>query len=241
MPNSPSNFAIRHPNADFNRQYEARMRFNFQDKPTAAQLEARVVAECLVKRAKGKAGELLGGTQDDLNFEKLQKALTGKYDSCNREGAAGLPLLAINTALAEQILQTEKRGFAAHVSPADVNAAKAFYASAQGVTMDLLGRCLAVYSPGMVQGVLGTAAGSANEAKAFEALYAETPECGVRKAPSGIPANEQRNAVANGLLLWTSPRLSSLRIAPDGEFRPAGLQKSAFWAAKGLEVGERIA
>jgi len=203
MPNSPSNFAIRHPNADFNRQYEARMRFNFQDKPTAAQFEARVVAECLVKRAKGKAGELLGGTPEDLNFEKLQKALTGKYDSCNREGAAGLPMIAINTALAEQILQSEKRGFAAHVSPSDINAAKAFYASAQGVTMDSLGRCLAVYSPGMVQGVLGTAAGSTNEAKAFDALYAETPECGVRKAPSGIPANEQRNAVANGLYYWT--------------------------------------
>ena len=112
-------------------------------------------------------------------------------------------MVAVNTALAEQILRSENKGFAAHVSPSDVNAAKAFYASAQGVTMDSLGRCLAVYSPGMVQGVLGTTAGSTNEAKAFDALYAETPECGVRKAPSGIPANEQRNAVANGLYYWT--------------------------------------
>lgn len=203
QPNSPSTYEIRHPNADFTRQYEARMRFNFQDKPTATQFEARVVAECVVKRAKGKAGELLGGTPEDLNFTRLQKALTGKYDSCNREGAAGLPMIAINTALAEQILQSENRGFAARVTPADINAAKAFYASAQGVTMDSLGRCLAVYSPGMVQSVLVTTADSLNESKAFESLYAQTPECGVRKAPSGIPANEQRNAIANGLYYWT--------------------------------------
>ena len=199
----PNMYGAMHPNQGFRSEYESRYAYNFQDKPTAAQIEARVVADCVIKRAKGKAGELLGGTAEDPNFEKLQKGMTGKYSSCNREGAAGLPMVALNTALAEQILRSENKGFAAHVSPSDVNAAKAFYASAQGVTMDSLGRCLAVYSPGMVQGVLGTAAGSTNEAKAFDALYAETPECGVRKAPSGIPANEQRNAVANGLYYWT--------------------------------------
>ena len=113
-------------------------------------------------------------------------------------------MVAPNTALAEQLIKWGNRGFAAHVVPTNLSAAKAFYASAQGVTMDSLGRCLAVYSPGMVQGVLVTAAGSPNETRAFEALYAETPECGVRKAPPGIPADEQRNAVANGLYYWMS-------------------------------------
>ncbi|MES2120788.1 MAG: hypothetical protein V4513_09455 [Pseudomonadota bacterium] len=202
-PPQPSTYNQRHPNADFTREYESRMRFNFQDKPTAAQLEARVVADCILKRAKGKAGELLGGTAEDPNFEKLQKGMSGKYSACNREGAAGLPMVALNTALVEQMLRSENRGFAARITPPDVNAAKAFYNSADGVTMDSLGRCLAVYSPGMVQGVLGTPAGSPNETKALEALYAQTPECGVRKSPAGIPANEQRNAVANGLYYWT--------------------------------------
>jgi hypothetical protein len=195
---------LKYKNGDFRSEYESRIMMNFQDKPTAAQTEARIVADCVMKRAKGKAGELLGGTAEDPNFEKLQKGLGGKYSSCNREDAAGLPMVALNTALAEQLIRSGNRGFAAHVTPADVNAARAFYASAQGVTMDSLGRCLAVYSPGMVQGVLGTAAGSPNEAKAFDALYAETPECGVRKAPSGIPVDEQRNAVANGLYYWMS-------------------------------------
>ena len=200
---SPNMYGAMHPNQGFRSEYESRYKYNFVDKPGAAQVAARTVADCVAKRAKGKAGELLGGTAEDPNFEKLQKGLTGKYSACNTEGAAGVPMVAINTALAEQILRSENRGFAAHVSPSDINAAKAFYASAQGVTMDSLGRCLAVYSPGMVQGVLGTAAGTPSETKAFEALYAETPECGVRKAPAGIPADEQRNAVANGLYYWT--------------------------------------
>lgn len=205
-PSSMAPISAYHPEPranNFRSEYESRYKYSSPGKPQDALAHAQVIADCLAKRAKGGAGDLLGGTADDPNFEKLQKALAGKYSSCNTESSAGIPMLAINTALAEQILRSENRGFAAHVSPADIKAAKAFYASTQGVTMDSLGRCLAVYSPGMVQGVLGTAAGSANEIKAFEALYAETPECGVRKAPSGIPANEQRNAVANGLYYWT--------------------------------------
>ena len=197
---SPSGAAT--PSVTFRTDYESRYKYNFQDKPQQAQVQARAIADCLVKRGKGKAGELLGGTESDPNFQKLQKALTGKFSACNPEGAAGVPMVAINTALAEQIIRSENRSFAAHVSPADVNAAKAFYASANGVTMDSLGRCLAVYSPGLVDSLLSTAAGSETEKKALATLYAETPECGVRSSPAGIPADEQRNALANGLYSW---------------------------------------
>lgn len=200
-PTASNTYAIRHPNSNFSGEYDSRVRLNFENKPQAAQSEARAVADCLLTRAKGKAADMLAGS-NDLNFSKLQKALTGKYSQCNRVSAAGVPLVVINTALAEAILRSENRSFQAHTNPTDWAAAKAFYTSANGVTMDSLGRCLAVYSPGMINSVLATPAGSASEKKALEALYAETPECGVRVMPAGIPADEQRNALATGLYSW---------------------------------------
>lgn len=191
-----------YPNGNFRSEYESRMKYNVADRAAAAQTAARNIADCVMKRAKGKAGDMLGGNAEDPNFEKLQKGLSGKYSSCNTEGSAGVPMLAINTALAEQILRTENRSLQPHFTPTDLAVAKAFYASAGGLSMDSLGRCLAVYSPGMVNMVLTQASGSAGEKQALNNLFAETPECGVRSSPSNIPTDEQRNAIATGLYQW---------------------------------------
>jgi len=176
----------------------------FESQPAAAEQSARSVADCLARHAKAKAGELVGGPMtDDPKYDHLMRALTGKYNVCFTAEARGLPMYVLNGALAEQIVRGENRAFKDFDTPADNAAAAAFYASAGGPTMDSVGRCLAIYSPGLVYRVIAAPAGTPQETSAMSTVYSETPLCNVRTPPKGIPTSEQRAAMAVGLYAWT--------------------------------------
>jgi hypothetical protein len=202
--NPPPPPQVTHPGATaFNNEYNTKVLMSMQNQPVMAYSMAKKVAGCLAARGKADAGSLVGGTMSaDANFNGLTQALTKKYKACVTQDAVGVPMAYINGALAEELVVRQHPALQDRAPTADA-AAKSFYTDAAGVTMDTLGRCLAVYSPGLAYRVLATTAGTASETQALASLYSQTPECGVSAAPAGIPAVEQRASVAAGLYHWT--------------------------------------
>lgn len=164
---------------------------------------ANAVSDCLVRRASDKAADLVGGPLSaDPRFEKLSKALAGKYSVCAQRGA-GLPLFMLNSSLAETLVRRDNPGLQDRAVGADAPAAKAFYEPAGGLTIDSVARCVAVHSPGLAYKLISSPAGTAQEGQALAAAYAATPECGVSSPPPGITTTEQRSAFALALYSWT--------------------------------------
>lgn len=165
---------------------------------------AYTVAECLAKKAGTEASGMVGGPMSaDPGFDKLAKALTGrKYSRCVSAEAAGIGMDMVNGALAEALLKSEGKALDDRAKSVNVTAAQGFYGDGKSVTIDSLGRCLAVYSPGLAMKVLASAAGTKAEEAALGALYKQSGECGVSAAPSGFTSIEQRSAVAAGLYHW---------------------------------------
>lgn len=194
----------RHPNRDFTREYGTKVQLNLNNDPVRVTPGIAALARCVAGKAKAKAGELLGGAMtDDVNYTRLTGALSKKYATCIKPDSVGASMAIINGALAEELLRMKQPALQDRVVPTDLAAAKAFYETGGGVTMDSLGRCLSVYSPGIAYRLLGTAPGSPEEQAVMMSLYASTPECGVRATPMDIAAGIQRSAVATGLYHWT--------------------------------------
>lgn len=189
-------------NQAIDREYNSKIRSNASSKEVAQMSAANAAAKCLASSAKAKAGQLIGGPMtDDPSFKALSRGLFGRYRIC-APTTEGIPLVLISGALAEELVRLKQPALQNHAVPADAASAKAFYAASGGITMDSLGRCLAVYSPGLAYRLLFTVAGSATESEALRQLYAETPACGVRATPKDIPMVEQRAAVAAALYHW---------------------------------------
>ncbi|HEY8591577.1 MAG TPA: hypothetical protein VIL42_01790 [Sphingomicrobium sp.] len=171
--------------------------------PAAAASNAAQVATCLIKRTGEAAPELVGGAMTtDPRFDRLSKALSGKHKACSGK-SSGLPLFLINSAVAEQLIRAKNRTYPDRAAPADAAAGASLYKAAAGVTIDSVGRCLAVQSPGLVYKVVAATPGSPQEAQALANAYAQTPSCGVPAAPADIPVVEQRAALTLGLFAAT--------------------------------------
>lgn len=197
----PSDNAVGN-NQAIDREYNSKIRLSALPKEARDMTAADIVAKCLAKSAKGKAAELVGGPMtDDASFKRLSRALFGRYRTC-APSTEGVPLVLISGALAEELVRMKQPALQSRTVPADAASAKAFYATSGGLTIDSLGRCLAVYSPGLAYRVLLTTIGTPAEKEALGQLYAQTPECGVRATPADIPLGEQRTAVSSGLYHW---------------------------------------
>ena len=163
---------------------------------------ASKVADCLAER-NDKAAELLGGAMsDDPKYSHLVTALKGKYRMCNTAVEAGVPLVMINGALAERLVEGTPRPLEDRAKSVNVTTAEPFYTNPGGRTIGTVGRCIAVYSPGLAYKLLSTPASSPQENAALDTVYRATPECGMSRQPSGISADEQRSAIAAGLYHW---------------------------------------
>lgn len=160
-------------NQAIDREYNSKIRLNALPKEAREMTAADIAAKCLAKEARGKAAEMVGGPMtDDAEFKRLSKGLFGRYRTC-APTVEGVPLLLISGALAEELVRLKQPALQPHAVPADPAAAKAFYASSGGLTIDSLARCLAVYSPGLAYRVLATRIGTADEKAALSQLYAE--------------------------------------------------------------------
>lgn len=170
---------------------------------------ATAVADCMVEQDGDRAGRLVASSQ----YDSLARAANTRYRYCLLQKASedgvelkNASLETLNGALAETLLKHDGITYEDRAPLVDVNEAERFSGVVPGarIDLDMVGRCVAVYSPGIVQQVLETTPGSAEEAAELEALYRQTPECGLGGRPDSIPASLQRLSVAKGLYLWVN-------------------------------------
>ena len=203
-----SSYDVLHPPPAFGPHYQDRVNYDvFAQSSVVSRknyyADAQAVAQCLVKRVGAGSGALIGGAlNNDPKFNRLSQALAGKYDSCTRSARGSVPLVAVNAALAEQLTRATSMSLPRYSSGLNEVATKAFYEADGRFTIDNLGRCVAAYSPGLVNQVLSTSPGTRSETDALATVYAETPACSVRTTPADVPLIVQRNALATGLYAW---------------------------------------
>ncbi|MBW0144921.1 hypothetical protein [Sphingomicrobium clamense] len=189
----------------FEREWSIREMLASPESYTRAHRLASGVSRCVVERAGAEAGSYLGGPMTgDEGFEALTEALTKDHRRCIQSDAQGIPMTIVNAALAEQVIlaagpELEPRAMSLNQDEAD-----AFTTMGPNVKVnfDIIGRCAAVYSPGLTYEVLKTEPGSDEELSALNKLYTNTPECGLRESPDGAPTGYQRGVLAAGLYHW---------------------------------------
>lgn len=194
-----------HKTVDFAREFDSKLLMTQRESYAKAFKIAEAVSGCVVEKLGADAGGLVGGALSrDEQYERLAEALGTKNSSCLRAEAAGIPMSVVNAALAEQILRKNETALEPRAMSLDQDKADKFTTMAPGIKMnfDIIGRCVAVYSPGLAYDVLKTETGSEAEKQALDKLYASTPECGLKAAPGGVATGYQRGVVATGLYHW---------------------------------------
>ncbi|RYY25084.1 MAG: hypothetical protein EOP62_14690 [Sphingomonadales bacterium] len=194
--------------------FERRMNLNnmFENPASAAKGydDSRLIAGCVVKLSGSKAGALIGGEgTKDPHFTKLSNAMTGRYTSCLRGASAkSLSPVLLNSAIAETLVEHDgATGVADRAASVDTDKASAFHGDLSGpVTINNIARCTVVYSPGLARKVLATEAGSAEEKFALDALYSQTPECGMATTPTSVGQILQRSAIADASYAWSQQK-----------------------------------
>ena len=188
------------PNADFKQQFEERQLFAQPEKASTAYLESQKIARCL--KGRGVSDDIIGGAlSDDTDYTALTTSLKSDSRACLRDTMGGLPMM-VSSSLAEERLKDMT--FEDRAIEMDMSVAEPFYTPADGVaTIDHIGRCMAVYSPGLTNKVFATRPGSDAEMDALALLYRVTWECGVSEVPEGVPTAFQRVALAHALYDWS--------------------------------------
>lgn len=190
---------------EFAREWSMREMMTSPESYSAAQALAATVTQCVVDKMGKDAGSLLGGPMTkDEKYEKLVKALSKDHRACLKPEAAGIPMVIVNSSLAERVVLGSGKDLEPRAMSLNQDEADAFTTMGPGVKLnfDIIGRCAAVYSPGLTYKVLETEPGSDSEKAALDALYKNTPECGLREAPDGAPTGYQRGVLASGLYHW---------------------------------------
>ena len=202
-PVSSQDSNMRYPNQKyFEREFDMRRLVNGEVDGSDYYSDAMGVANCLYASSDGKVSPLVGGPlSDDPGYSHLSKAMR-KSSACLR-GTNPAIAFFVGAALAEKSVLAEHVSLPPRAMTLNMDVAEPFYTPASGsLTIDHVGRCLAVFSPGLAEDVLKTKVGSESEKSALDKAYSSTPECGVSKAPEKIPALMQRAAIAYGLEAW---------------------------------------
>ena len=127
--------------------------------------------------------------------------------------------MMVNAALAELLVARFVDEPPLFAQAVDGNIAQEFILGPDGNApqsdLATIGRCLAVYVPGMGYDLLYTGLGSKQEKESLEAIYQSAPECGVTKMPGKVSKVYQRAAIAMGLFQWYGLGYAD-RMAPRG-------------------------
>lgn len=169
----------------------------------AAYRSAQDVADCIVEHDPEAARSVLaaGGEAD-----AIAALVKDHRQKCNASSSTSLPADMIDGALAEALFAGAGLSLEDRAMSVNVNEAEQFSGLVPGADIDfaMIGRCIAVYSPGLAGKLIDTDAGSNSEEEALSMLYRQTPECGLRESPDGVPEVYQRAMIASGLYRWTS-------------------------------------
>ena len=189
-------------NTAFEREFDLRRLFTGQDNGVKAYKDAMGIAKCLYKAADGDVSPLVGGPlSDDPEYTNMKSAMR-RPNFCMRRQQPAADLL-IGASLAEMSVLAREDDLPPRALSLDMDRAEAFYTPSDGTsTLDHVGRCTAVFSPGLSMNVMKTKVGSDAEKSALDTVYAATPECGVSSTPDSIPVVMQRAAIAFGLEAW---------------------------------------
>ena len=168
--------------------------------------ESAKVARCLAERHD--TGDLIGGPgSNDPKFANLADALKNGDKTCLRGTGGAVPML-VSGALAARQIDAMDVTWEDRAKSVDMDKAELFYMPKKGASasLDSVGRCVAVFSPGLAHTALQTEPGTSAETAAFGKLYQATPECGLKAVPTKIAMPFQRVAIANGLYHWLEMR-----------------------------------
>lgn len=181
----------------FGQEQQIRQGMRLNNIETERYRVAQEVADCLFS-AMGEKVETVIPTQSN------DGAIVIVGSSCFKQARAEVDKDSVMGALSEQLIKRKGKSYEPRALSVDVDAAERFSGLVPGASPDfaMIGRCLAVYSPGLVQEVLETDPGTRQERKAVDRVYASTPECGLAKRPEQVPTTYQRSAFAVGLYDW---------------------------------------
>ena len=194
---------MRFPNQKyFEREFDMRRLANGEINGGDYYSDAMGVANCIYNSSNGQVSSLVGGPlSDDPGYSHLAKAMR-KPTACLRGTNPAVAFL-VGAALAEKSVLEEHDSLPPRAMTLNMDVAEPFYTPESGsLTIDYIGRCVAVFSPGLAEDVLKTDAGSDEEKVALGKLYGSTPECGISKTPEAVPPLMQRAAIAYGLEAW---------------------------------------
>ena len=193
---------ILRPNSDFQKQWELQ-KLDLKDPIQAQYAGAVTTAKCVIRRSNGNAAQYFGGPMTkDPKYSALNELLTRKFSNCIDVGEKGVPMYVVNAALAEQLILADSTEYSDKPASLDMDKANAFYLTDGKITsLEALSRCIAVNSPGLVQKLIKSQAGSEVEKAAIETAYSHTPECGVTTPPK-LANVEHREMLATGLYQW---------------------------------------
>ena len=157
---------------------------------------AQEVADCLFGSLGDEATAMVPASDDDVI------RIVG--NACFGQARAGVHKSFLHGAISEAYIKRHDKRYEPRAARVDVDAAEQFSGLVPGVDhdFDMIGRCVAVYSPGLVRDLLETKPGGRDEKKAVDRIYAATPECGLAKSPKRVPSSFQRAAFATGLYQW---------------------------------------
>ena len=189
---------------DFENLFNSEQLIGSPEKASQAYAVGTSIARCVVNISGERSGELLGGPNtDDAGYRDLSRALQRRYSACLRDGGA-VPPMIVNYGIAETLVLRSDAPLEDRATRVNVDEAATFQGNAQGpATMDSIARCLTVYSPGLAHKVVQSDAASPEEGAALQALYSQTPECGLAAPPATIPSVFQRGSLAVALYQWT--------------------------------------
>ncbi|MBW0144920.1 hypothetical protein [Sphingomicrobium clamense] len=166
---------------------------------------AREMGDCLIESMGDEVERILGRAYTDEDGTiRIEAGDVELRTACIMQRGHLVPRETLNAALAEAFIARAEATFEDRAMSVDVNEAEDFTGLVPGAAHDftMVGRCAAVYSPGLVQDVLATEPGSSDERDALNRLYAATPECGLAKSPRKVPTSYQRSVFATGLYHW---------------------------------------
>lgn len=196
----------RYPNGNyFEREFDRR-KIDFSSPDIAiAYRDSKSVAGCLASIEEGPLSPYVGGPlSEDPKYKLLSKRLRKSADKCIKPNPAALQML-VGASIAELQVLGHEGTYEPRAMSLNSDEAEAFYTPKNGsATVDHIGRCVAVYSPGLSVDVLKAEVGSPAEEQALDKLYKSTPECGLSARPASVPNVLQRAAIAFGLHDWNA-------------------------------------
>lgn len=157
------------------------------------------MARCAIASMGNRATQYVS-TQTDSDQRPVLEAFNGRHRQCVNSAERAAPPYLVNAALAELLVIRNVDTPRLRADAVEGKDARRFIVGPEPEShMATVARCLAIFSPGLSYDILFTRPGSLDERAAFDRLYGQSPECGLRERPKGFSPIYQRSYIAVAL------------------------------------------